>query len=48
MVLAATDIEQVKTIFTEMWKEQQNVVPTAPSPDGDNRKFKLLERIIRV
>ena len=66
MALAALDIEQVKTIVTEMWKERQNVVSTAPSPDKlkqsendipvasssspdeSNRKFELLERIIRV
>ena len=67
MALAAIDIEQVKTIFTEMWKEQQNVasspdgnnhklkqsendipVASSSSPDENNRKFELLERIVRV
>ena len=52
MALAALDIEQVKTIVieivTDMWKERQNVVSTASSPDENNHKLELLERIIRV
>ena len=52
MALAAVDIEQVKTIVTEIvtkiWKEQQNVASATPSPDENNRKLELLERIIRV
>ena len=48
MALAATDIEQVKTIVTEMWKEKQNVVPITLSPDENNHKLDLLERIIRI
>ena len=49
MALAAIDIEQVKTIVTEMWKEErQNAASTASFPDGNNRKFELLERIVRV
>ena len=31
-----------------MWKERQNVASAASSPDENNRKFELLERIIRV
>ena len=52
MALAATDIEQVKTIvteiITEMWKERQNVVPITPSPDGNNRKLEQSENDIPV
>ena len=52
MALAALDIEQVKTIVTEivteMWKERQNVASATPSPDGNNRKLELSENDIPV
>ena len=48
MALAALDIEQVKTIFTEMWEEYQKSASAAPSPDGNNHKLKQSENDIPV
>lgn len=48
MALLSADIEQIKTIFSEMWEEHQASTSSSYPQKENDRKFELLERIVRV